>query len=302
MSSSLKHNEVANWQSLRCRGIYHYNGIQNINRLFPNSFAAGMVFSLICRQSILKFGFIGVEDPVTAEGNITVSSLAQSLGRPNETVRRQISKIEAQGYIVRHGNNIEIDINGSKSQNIRVFIQKTYNDFLEYIELLIRADDMLPGNGVNFQADSIKRKILETALDIYIVPMATHVGTFKEWTYGNVWTGIAVDSIRHIEQSDCLSKTYRFINTPDEMRRAVSLRSVAKKMNLSYPTAWRAAQYLKEANLIVQSTDGWNVTSQNLQARSMPHADRTYFQYLGRQLRQLIVLGFDPKMAQSYKV
>lgn len=304
MSSSLLDSHRANWQSLRARGIYHYKGIENINRLFPNSFAEGMIFSLICRQSRRKFAYIGIDCDSCDHScaSVSVSSLAKSLSRPNETVRRQIQKIEDDGYISRINRVIDIDQTGEKRDEIAHFIRKTYNDFIDYIGALARADDMLAGKPGLSDRLAIRAKLLETALDIYIVPMATHVGTFKEWIYGNVWTGIAVDSIRHIEEDDTLAQTYRFINTPDELRRDVSLRSVAMNMNLAYPTAWRAAQYLKGVNLIVQTKEGWNVTSENLKSKSLPEADKAYFQYLSRELRQLIALGFDPADAQSYRI
>lgn len=210
--------------------------------------------------------------------------------------------MEERGYVCRANHFIDIEAGGEKGDEIAQFIKNTYNDFIDYVVALSRADDMLPGRLNSGNRLAIKAKLLETALDIYIVPMATHVGTFKEWIYGNVWTGIAVDSIRHIEEDDTLAPMYRYINTPDELRRDVSLRSVAKNMNLAYPTAWRAAQYLKSVNLIVQSTCGWNVTSENLKSRSLPEADKAYFQYLSRELRQLIALGFDPADAHSYRV
>ncbi len=42
------------------------------------------------------------------------------------------------------------------------------------------------------------------------------------------------------------------------------------------------------------------MTSANLRSKALPEADKAYFQYLSRELRQLIALDFDPAQAQSY--
>lgn len=298
--TSLFNPHVDNWQSVRAQMEFHARGVEALSNVLPVKRVECAAFLLLARLCARDWvGEDGRIRPPADPARVAVLRIADSLGRPPETIRRHVQWLQNQGMAVVDARGAALAVTGVAATHVAAYLAAVHDAMLLYGIDLADADDMLPMRQGRIWAVPTA-DVVERALDIILLPYALQPILLTNWCAGIVYLGIAYENIRTVKDDPVLSRRYRDENTPDALREPVPLRRLAERFRLPYTSVWRSAQLLRVLRVARPvGADGWLVTTADLHEERPKQARLAYRGYVARQFRALNAAGYDPAAARG---
>lgn len=196
---------------------------------------------------------------------IRVHALAQSLGLSPETARRVILRLEAEGLCERRDAGVAIAPAALARAQIRAAEDLTLSCFIRELKVL---DDLgwrpapiaAPGGELTVEALTPWRHLVLLNIQDYVYRSALEMIPLFDHDYakGLIFMGILCDNIRGITYDRKLSWDYATAGAPppDDLREAVSIRSVGVKLGFAPETTRRYVNSLLREGLCMRTDDG----------------------------------------------
>ncbi|USU07949.1 hypothetical protein NF700_12785 [Sphingomonadaceae bacterium OTU29MARTA1] len=271
----------------------HLSGMGLVNRALPRQFDRSIVLLVImrvCAPDWTRGGYLHRANGITRF--VSVNNIAASLHRPFETVRRHVQALKDAGICVSHSSGLALNPDPSVGLDL-LWLYAEYHDLLLKFTEDFGAAGMLPPP-VPTRAPGLRLTAIETALDIALMPFERFGTVFADWAQMRVWGCIGALNVRRVMLDPNLDERYSVVSTPNELRRPVPLRSVARTLDMPYATVWRHAHALKAREMLTETSMGWAVLSNQLREDMMESQVRAATLYYMRRLGALTKLGLDP--------
>lgn len=196
---------------------------------------------------------------------IRVHALAQSLGLSPETARRVILRLEAEGLCERRDAGVAIAPATLARPQIRAAEDLTLSTFVRELKVLEGlgwrpGPIVAPGGELTVEALAPWRHLVLLNIQDYAYRSVLEIIPLFDSDYakGLIFVAILAENIREVTYNRELSWDYATANAPppDELRAAVSVRSVGSKLGFAPETARRYVNSLLSEGLCVRTQDG----------------------------------------------
>ena len=137
-------------------------------------------------------------------------------------------------------------------------------------------------------APDLPWRTVTTALDIWLVPSEYAAEPITDWTSKFVWIVIIVANVRHITVDPELSERYAYDFTPDDLRRPITARAIARVTGLSYGTVYRHCQALAAKDVIRYERDGWVLISRQIESDQVDRGVHALLNYFQKRIGELV--------------
>jgi DNA-binding IclR family transcriptional regulator len=196
---------------------------------------------------------------------IRVHALAQSLGLSPETARRVVLRLEADGLCERRDAGVAIAPAALENARIRAAEDLTLSSFVRELKVL---DELgwrpspitAPGGEMTVEALAPWRHLVLLNIQDYVYRSALEMIPMFSGDYakGLIFMAILADNIRQITYDRQLSWDYATAGAPppDDLREAVSIRSVGVKLGFAPETTRRYVNSLLREGLCVRTDNG----------------------------------------------
>ncbi len=276
----------------------HLSGMILVDTALPQDFDRSIVLLVVMRVCAPDWTQAGVlRAPPCPTRFTSANSIATSLRRSPETIRRHVQALIDGGICVRGTGGIALNPDPAVRPDL-VRLYAAYHDLLIGFVADLAAHRLLPAP-VRGPDDALLAAIVGTTLDIALIPFEQFGHLFADWTSMRVWSGIGALNVRHIMLDPVLNDRYAVASTPDDQRRPVPLRTVERTLGIPYATAWRHCRLLETRELVSQTDRGWLVRVAQLRDDAMEEAVVAAVQYYCRRIATLIAGGLDPSHADD---
>ena len=276
----------------------HLSGMILVDAAMPQDFDRSIVLLVVMRVCAPDWTEGGVLRRPERPGRFTsANGIASSLGRSPETIRRHVHALVDHGICVRGTGGIALNPDPAVMPDL-LRLYAAYHDLLIGFIADIAAIDLLAPPTLD-PDHGLLAAIVQTTLDIALIPFEQFGHLFADWTSMRVWSCIGALNVRHIMLDPILSERYAVASTPDGLRRPVSLRAVERTLGIPYATAWRHCRLLEARGLVSQTEEGWLVRVAQLRDDAMEESVVAAVHYYLRRIVMLVGLGFDPARAAA---
>lgn len=239
--------------------------------------------------------------PATITHRFTINSVAASLNRPFETMRRQTNKLVAAGIFHKCGAGFSLNAAEPSSIAILRYYDDMHDSFARFVEdLLLSCDLVLPD-----QRDDVALSapdILLRSLDLNLLPIGMRGPLSHNWQTMIIWLAVFAANVRHITYDLQLSRAFVEATPRTEVRRPVTIKVVARALGVPYATAWRHFQALHDAGLVDRCGDGVIVTEDNIRVSQIVEPSIAIADYALRKTRELMMMGMTQgTVAEQYR-
>lgn len=196
---------------------------------------------------------------------IRVHALAQSLGLSPETTRRAILRLEADGLCERRVAGVTIPPAALERASIRAAEDLTLASFVRELKMLEElgwrsAPIAAPGGELTVEGLAPWRHLVLLNIQDYVYRSALEMIPLFDHDYakGLIFMAILSDNIRQITYDRELSWNYAAASAPppNDIREAVSVRSIGAKLGFAPETPRRYVNSLLNEGLCTRTLDG----------------------------------------------
>jgi DNA-binding Lrp family transcriptional regulator len=220
-------------------------------RAFSGDLDRFVIFTLVLRQSLTRGTAIAPHARA-----ISINSLASSLGRSFETVRRHVNALVADGLCARsHAGVAALDTALDRAEVSDVLIM-AHDAFVRMIEDMAALDLPLPQPrpDVPYRHDVG----VNAAIDIMLAVLATNIGAHREWLNLALFSTIFCANVRGFAHNAELARRYADERSvvPRDLIRPISAGAVARALSLPSATVRRRAAALIADGRLVRVPGG----------------------------------------------
>jgi len=238
------------------------NNVRRSLALMPGRLHESIVAQLLIRRA-LPF-FVANETLVLPRGAPligTIGAVARSFERSDETIRRHVRCLASQGLVTVTADGIRIDPSPDTGARVLAYLMSLHDD-MAWLAAELRGWGLLPP-AADGRWPSTER-LLRFGLDIGLYAFERFRGPIGGWTSMTLWNALSTLSVRDVTTDAALSERFRHRSTPDEVRRATSLRGLAAATGLPYPTVRRHVLALEAAGRVAPWRGGYAVLTAQL--------------------------------------
>ncbi len=294
-------------RDLPCRRVsrlsneMHLSGMILVGEAMPQDFDRSIVLLVVMRVCAPDWtAGDTVRRPARPTRFTSTNAIATSLGRSAETIRRHVHALVDDGICVRGPGGVALNADPAVRPDL-LRLYTAYNDLLVGFVEDIAALGLLPPPARDPDGN-LRATILQTSLDVALIPFEQFGHLLADWTSMRVWSCIGALNVRHIMLDPVLSARYAIASTPDGMRRPVPLRAVERTLGIPYATAWRHCHLLEARGLVSQTGQGWMVRVAQLRDDAMEETVVTAVLYYLRRMTILTAAGLDPARAARHYI
>lgn len=206
--------------------------------------------------------FHGIEDAEKLGRPITATAIALSMALPLTTVRRRAAQLVATELLVRQRGGFAIAppcFTASKLANVNA---AHAHDLIAMLRVLADAGYPPAVRAIAADIAALPPGVVERPLLAFAMrAMETFAELYGDLTASTIVSAILALNIRHITHDPVLSLRYAGEDTPpgDDVRRPVSLRTVAATIDIPFETVRRRVAMLVAEGVIVRHSDGVTV-------------------------------------------
>lgn len=252
------------------------------------------IFTLITRQSRAtpprSDGAGNVETAVKA---ISVNSLAASLARPFETVRRHVNGLIAGGYVMRVPNGVVAKAPETQPPAITAAWTIAHDAFVRLVEDMQMFD--LPMPVARAGAPAYNPAIgVAAAADIMLAVADGNRGLHQEWMNLVLYSTILCANTRRYTYDPVLARRYADQRQvpPESLRRPLRSTALARTLNLPYSTVHRRLEQLVADGRVVKRPDGLLVSEDWLNLPGSVAVSTASYQNIRRIVAAATLAGF----------
>lgn len=229
--------------------------------LFRGKFDPAIVFLVVLRADAwLQTRSTGVVVQATAPpGGISVNAIAQSLGRPFESVRRYVNALIADGLCLRSPHGIVVNPVALETPDVIVLLDALHDAMVRLIEHLTAFGVALPANRQNVPYD--KGATIAVAIDIF-VSFFEFLGAGISWTRATIVGAVAAANVREVTFNPVLAFRYGEESNPvpELLRKPVSAAAICRGLGLA-PSSVHRHVTVARARGVLTVRDGKLLTS-----------------------------------------
>lgn len=243
-----------------------------------------MIFTLIVRQSLS--GRDGTPAP------ISTYSIANSLSRPYETVRRHANTLIEMGLCVRHAQGLLPVQDELRTPTFVELITVSHDWFVRLIDDLRRTGVLLPKERAS---GSYQPKAgLEAVVDLTFAVVDTNRQVHQDWAELVIFSTLLCANVQHFAHDPAIAPRYRdpAVATPDGLHRPVRLSKVARALGMSESTVRRRVADMVGQGAVVKSDGGLLVSEAWLNRPATVETSVATYRNLKRVLERLAAAGF----------
>jgi biotin operon repressor len=278
----------------------HLSGMMLVDAALPQDFDRSIVLLVVMRVCAPDWTAGGrLCRPASPTRFTSVNAIALSLQRSPETIRRHVQALLNNGICVRGAGGIALNPDPAVRPDL-LSLYTAYHDLLVgFVEDLAALGVLPPSDRA--PAETLLAAIVQTTLDIALIPFEQFGPIFDDWASMRVWACIGALNVRHIMLDPVLNARYAVASTPNALRQPVLLRTVQRTLGMPYATVWRHCRALEAQGLVVQVEQGWLIGVAQLRDDAMEEQVVAAVLYYLRRVGGLIAAGFDPaRVTQSY--
>jgi hypothetical protein len=203
-------------------------------RRLDGSSERGLIFLVLLGAALRE---VGPSDRSSDPRPVSINGIAQSLGRPFETVRRRLGELETMRVCKRTPNGIVLAIDDD-AFDLKAF-KTEFNDIIvRLIEDLARFEQPLPPcSDATMEPDAITAAGVELLLAGYEFAAHVHRGWMKMLLY----MAVVIANARAIVYDEVLARRYSDNETPppQRLRLPIGAKALAMLLHLPYTTVRR---------------------------------------------------------------
>ncbi|WP_310303177.1 hypothetical protein [Sphingomonas sp. BE270] len=261
-----------------------------------------VIFTLIARQSAATpiDGMDSAADPPDSRA-ISINSLAASLSRPFETVRRHVNALIAQEVVARTPSGVVALASGLQRPEMVEMSMTAHDAFVRLVEDLQAFDLPMPSQRVT----SLYHPAVgvRAAADIMLAVADNNRGLHQEWINLVLYSTILCANARAYTYDPELARRYadQFRVPPDSLRRPLRVSALARTLRLPYATVQRRVERLVADGRVKKARGGLLVSEEWLNLPSSVAVSVGSYQNIRRILAAATAAGFPiASPAQAY--
>lgn len=267
--------------------------------IVPGHYDWGIVMILLLKRGAADWvSDGGFARPATLTQFSSINAMAASLNKPYATMHRYVTGLVKHGLVVRTDRGVAITNDPVIAPRIVAVMTLAHDSFVRLAEDLA-GDRRFPAP-TRAVARDLSHRILLAALDVWLVPHEYAREPVVDWTSKLVWIVIVVANVRHIVTDPVLSDRYADDPTPDDLRRPITVRAIARLSGLSYGTVYRHCRTLAALDVIRYDRDGWLLVSRQLANEEVDQGVTALLDYFDKRIVELGAYGFDPAGAGAF--
>jgi hypothetical protein len=273
----------------RCLIEFQLDSLRSALTVFPGDLHRAIIFVLVSRVSCTDW----INDDRIARpvqhSPFSINSLAASLGRPFETVRRHILGMIDDGICTKTADGICLAPNAAREADVIQFYA-THAALLNRLARKI-ADHDVPLPRPETLSDNQLRLQVTAALDLGLIALENnaHQSWYELIIHGALIHESGIDFVNSAD----LARAYENTIIPDEMWRPVKIRAISEKYGMPYPTMRRHFLAMQAEGFLNKKASGYTLSTKwTADPDRIAMSDQTVL-YLLRHLRALAGAGID---------
>lgn len=251
--------------------------------LFPGDLTRAIIFVLVARMACADWVTPAGIAPPQQHGAFSVNSLAASLGRSFETIRRHVNAMIDAGICTKIPQGICLDPTSERANEIIEFYAGHARILHRLTDKIARHDVVIPRPDAPGACQL--RLQVTAALDLGLIALENneHETWFELIIHGAMIHESGIEFI----SSPTLARAYANTVIPDEMWRPVKIRAISDKYGMPYATVRRHFDTMQSVGMLRKRTGGYTLsTAWTAEPERIEMSNRTV-QYLLRHLRSL---------------
>ena len=239
-------------------------------------------------------------DPDDDQGAISMNAMAQSLGRPFETIRRHTNSLIASGICQRGRRGISICPAFAAGPELQRTMRRIHDLMVLLISYLHGHGVPLPNRRTDLAYDW--QATMAAALDLMLAAVEYLAPHYSDWMEMRLVTAVMIANARQITFDPVLAQRFSTYATvaPDSLRLPVGIAKIARALHVPYSTAQRYATRAIAEGKLKRVPGGVMVTGQLLRDSAVAVAGPTATARAQRAFARLVAGGFpfdDPASA-----
>jgi hypothetical protein len=244
-----------------------------------------------------RYGGYDALPPDAVRRPIRIARVADSVRLPFETARRHVNRLILKGACVRSEDGVIVPASFVARMDPRT------NANLGHVRKLVRAlaaegllEAEAAANAADPTADDAVARLVSRSSAGYVLRLLQLLAE----AYGDIRTGIIAQTIfsanvAHLQTRNGEGWRYAGIDQapPDELRRPVSILSLADSLGVAYETMRGQAHRLIDAGICTQRDGGLIVPKKVLETPAAVEAMLSNVGYVRRLVREVRATGFD---------
>jgi hypothetical protein len=258
-------------------------------QLFPGNLHRTVIFVLIARLSGADWAVGNQISRPNQHTAFSINSLAESLSRPFETVRRHVLGMIDAGICSRTEDGIILSPMAAREGDIIGYFQGQASLFQQLVCNLAENDIALPL--AESRSDDQLKLRLKAALDICLVALENN-------EHGNWYELILHGALIHenglnVMDSRDLACEYGDKIIPDELRLPVKIRAISTAYGMPYATVRRHVDTMLSVGRLYKRRSGYILNTEWTAGDARIDMSDQTVQYLLRQFRTLAASGVE---------
>lgn len=238
------------------------------------------IFLLIARQT------------TNERASISAASLAASLDRPYETVRRHAHALVAEGMCEKRGRGFALNAAALHNPQIARLVVMTHDSFVRFVDDLARYGVPLPEpRGIELYRSEVG---LHAATDIMLGVADTNRPTHGDWLDLAIYATIHCANVGRAIRDPAFTQTYRDETTvvPRELYAPVRPSVIAQTTGISDATVRRRIASMLNDGRIVRAERGVIVSDAWLNQPALVATSTASYYCVRRILQRIALTGF----------
>lgn len=236
------------------------------------------------------FAWHGIEQAAAHGKPLTAFALARSMRLPYHTTRRRMLALHARGWLAdgRGGYTVPLErVDQAALEGLATADAAALGDVLCSLAAsgYKPAERLLDAGFSAIPAGVVERSLLTLALRV----LETFTALYGDMVNGAICAMLVALNVRHITLDPELA--HRFapdgLPPPDELRRPISIRTLARTLELPFETVRRRVVAMTAQEWIVPVEGGYIVPVQMLTRTTMRDTNRQHVRHFERMLREL---------------
>ncbi len=273
--------------------------------LVPQERLAGFVFEVVLGGSIAHHPYrepetgrwIGVEDARALGRPVNATAIAHSMRLPHTTVRRRAAELVAAGMLVRGDAGFSVAPGFFEGDTLARLAAEDMGDLLRTLHRLAEAGyapalAALDSGAAGLPPGVVERLVLAFSLRA----LETLTALYGDVTAGTIVAAITAINVRRVTQDPRLSQLYSGEDAPppDDLREPVSLRALARAIDLPFETVRRRVAALVSQELVAWKDGGVFVPARVMLGEHHIANNRRITLHFDQMLATLATLAAEP--------
>lgn len=273
--------------------------------LVPQERLAGFVFEVVLGGSIAHHPYrdpvtgrwIGVEDARVLGRPVNATAIAHSMCLPHTTVRRRAAELVEAGLLVRGAAGFSVAPGFFEGDVLTRLATGDAGDLADTLRKLADAGYAPAVAALDAGAAALPPGVVERlVLAFSLRALETLTELYGDVTAGTIVAAITARNVRCVTQDPRLSQLYsgEDMPPPDDLREPVSLRALARAIDLPFETVRRRVKSLVDAELVAWKDGGVFVPARVMLDDRHIANNRRITRHFDQMLATLAVLAAEP--------